>query len=265
MRAVAVIPARFASTRFPGKPLAPLLGRPMIAWVVAAAGRAGRIGRVLVATDHLGIAAAAREAGAEVVMTSPGCASGTDRVAEAMAGVDAEVVVNVQGDEPLLDPAELDTLVAAFDGDPGLQMATLARPIAGAEEFADPNVVKVVCARGGDALYFSRAPIPHARDGQAPYLLEVQGAGEGLPPGVPLAHLGIYAFRRAALLAFPGLPRGALEQLECLEQLRALEAGWRIRVVPAQGEALGVDTPADLARAEAVLAGRLGRRMVPVQ
>ncbi|MDF1554970.1 MAG: 3-deoxy-manno-octulosonate cytidylyltransferase [Deferrisomatales bacterium] len=258
MRAVAIIPARFASTRFPGKPLAPLLGRPMVAWVVAAAGRAARIDRVLVATDHEGIAAAAREAGAEVVMTSPACASGTDRVAEAAAGVAAEVVVNVQGDEPLLDPKELDALVAAFDGDPGLQMATLARPIADAEEFADPNVVKVVCALGGDALYFSRAPIPHARDGQAPDLGGGDGAGAGLPPGVPLAHLGIYAFRRAALLAFPGLPPGALEQLECLEQLRALEAGWRIRVVRARGQALGVDTPADLARAEVLLAERLG-------
>lgn len=245
MRAAAIIPARFASTRFPGKPLAPLLGRPMLAWVVAAAGRATRIDRVLVATDHEGIAAVARQAGAEVVMTSPRCASGTDRVAEAAAGLDAALVVNVQGDEPLLDPADLDALVAAFDGEPELEMATLARPLARAEEYADPNAVKVVCARGGDALYFSRAPIPHARDGS--------------PPGASVrVHLGIYAFRRAALLAFPGLPPGTLEQLECLEQLRALEAGWRIRVITARGEALGVDTPADLARAEAVLSGRLG-------
>lgn len=217
----------------------------MLAWVVAAAGRATHIDRVLVATDHDEIAAVARQAGAEVVMTSPRCASGTDRVAEAAAGLDAELVVNVQGDEPLLNPADLDALVAAFDGEPQLEMATLARPLARVEEYTDPNAVKVVCARGGDALYFSRAPIPHSRDGS--------------PPGASVrVHLGIYAFRRAALLAFPGLPPGTLEQLECLEQLRALEAGWRIRVVPALGEALGVDTPADLARAEAVLRGRQG-------
>lgn len=254
MHAVAVIPARFASTRFPGKPLAPLLGRPMLAWVVAAARRAARIDRVLVATDHDQIAAAARAAGAEAVMTSPACASGTDRVAEAAAGVSARVVVNVQGDEPLLDPAELDALVAAFDGDPELQMATLARPLAGDHEYADPNAVKVVCARSGDALYFSRAPIPHAREARE--AAPPPAGASGLVPGVPLVHLGIYAFRRDALLAFPGLPPGALERVECLEQLRALEAGWRIRVLPARGEALGVDTPADLARAEAALAAR---------
>jgi 3-deoxy-manno-octulosonate cytidylyltransferase (CMP-KDO synthetase) len=230
----------------------------MLAWVVEAARRARRIERVLVATDHRGIAAAAREAGAEAVMTSPRCASGTDRVAEAAAGLDAQVVVNVQGDEPLLDPGDLDALVGAFDGEPELHMATLARPLASDAAYRDPNVVKVVCSRGGDALYFSRAPIPHARDGRALGPREIGASGAGLPPGVPLSHLGIYAFRRAALEAFPDLPAGALEQVECLEQLRALEAGWRIRVVPARGEALGVDTPADLARAEQQLAGRSG-------
>ena len=256
MHAVAVIPARFASTRFPGKPLAPLLGRPMIAWVVAAARAAVRVDQVLVATDHDGIAAAARTAGAEAVMTSPACASGTDRVAVAVRGMRAEIVVNVQGDEPLLDSADLDALIDALDEDSGVKMATLARPLGDAREFADPNVVKVVCSAAGDALYFSRAAIPFFRD--AVPVFDPEGGGDAgtLTPGRPLGHLGIYAFRREALLAFSGLPQGVLEQAERLEQLRALEAGWRIRVVPARGETLGVDTPADLARAEAVLAGR---------
>lgn len=257
MRAVAVIPARHASTRFPGKPLVSLLGRPMIAWVVEAAARARSLSAVWVATDHGGIAAAAEAAGAGVVLTSPDCASGTDRVAEAARSVDADVYVNLQGDEPLIDPADVDALAAAFQVADPPEMATLARPLGAgaASELWNPDVVKVVCGAGGDALYFSRSPIPYYRDAWP------RGSGDAPPPpcGVaPLRHYGVYAYTRQALLAFSSLPRGRLEQAESLEQLRALEAGWRIRVVGARGESVGVDRPEDLPRAEAALRARLG-------
>ncbi|MBI5014078.1 MAG: 3-deoxy-manno-octulosonate cytidylyltransferase [Deltaproteobacteria bacterium] len=258
MRAVAVIPARYASTRFPGKPLAPLLGRPMIAWVIAAASRARSLSGVYVATDDEGIAEAARAAGAEAVLTSPDCASGSDRVAEAARSVEADVYVNLQGDEPLADPADVDALVAVFGGPHPPEMATLAQPFApdAASDLWNPDVVKVVCAAAGDALYFSRAPIPHYRDAWP------RGCGEPPAPGAhvaPLRHLGVYAYTRRALSEFGELPRGRLEQAESLEQLRALEAGWTIRVVRAVGESLGVDRPEDLPRAEAALRRRQAR------
>ena len=257
MRAIAVIPARHASTRFPGKPLALLLGRPMVAWVVEAARRAGSLAEVCVATDHEEIARAARTAGARAVMTSPACATGTDRVAEAVRGLDADVVVNLQGDEPALDPTDIDRLVAVFSEteDPP-QMATLARRSADASEVWSPDAVKVVCARNGDALYFSRSPLPYYRDAW-----RGREAGAEPPSGAvaPLIHMGVYAFGRQYLDAFPRLPSGQLEQAESLEQLRALEAGWRIRVVMSrEGVSIGVDRPEDLPRAEAALKS-LGR------
>lgn len=258
MRAVAVIPARYASTRFPGKPLVPLLGKPMIAWVVEAAARARSLSGVWVATDHGGIAEAARAAGAGVVMTSAECASGTDRVAEAARAVEADVYVNVQGDEPLADPADLDALAAAFEGPSPPEMATLARPIGAgaAAELWNPDVVKVVCGTCGDALYFSRSPIPYFREAWPPGSGGVPAPASG---PAPLRHYGVYAYTRPALLAFSSLPRGRLEEAESLEQLRALEAGWRIRVVTAAGESVGVDRPEDLPRAERALRERLGR------
>lgn len=259
MRAVAVIPARYASTRFPGKPLVPLLGKPMIAWVVDAAARARSLSGVWVATDHEGIAAAAREAGAQVVFTSAECASGSDRVAEAARSVDAEVYVNLQGDEPLVDPADVDALVSVFEGASPPEMATLASTLEpdAASDLWSPDVVKVVCGAGGDALYFSRSPIPYYRDAWP------RGCADVSPPSghpAPLRHYGVYAYTRRALLEFPNLPRGRLERAESLEQLRALEAGWRIRVVTARGESLGVDRPEDLPRAEEALRARLGRQ-----
>ncbi|MHB8763460.1 MAG: 3-deoxy-manno-octulosonate cytidylyltransferase [Deferrisomatales bacterium] len=253
MRAVAVIPCRYGSTRFPGKPLAPLLGRPMIAWVVAAARRATSLAEVWVATDHEEIAGAARAAGARVAMTRPDCPSGTDRVAAAARGLAAEVVVNLQGDEPLVDPADVDGLVAVFGADRAPPMATLARPIREAADLANPDVVKVVCDRQGDALYFSRSPIPYYRDAWGR-----TGPGEPAPGLVgALRHYGVYAFTREALAAFTALPPGRLEAAESLEQLRALEAGWKIRVVEARGESLGVDRPEDVPRVEGELR-RLG-------
>jgi len=251
VRAIAVIPARYASTRFPGKPLATLLGRPMIAWVVEGALGASSIETVCVATDHEGIARAAEAAGAKAVMTSAACATGTDRVAEAARRFDADVVVNLQGDEPALDPGDVDRLVAVFSGDRPPRMATLSRPAADAQEVWSPDAVKVVTDRFGDALYFSRSPLPYFRE-----------AWRGAPPGEPppggagnvRIHVGIYAFERAALEAFPSLPQGELERAESLEQLRALESGWRIRVVESGARrSIGVDRPEDVARAEEAL------------
>jgi 3-deoxy-manno-octulosonate cytidylyltransferase (CMP-KDO synthetase) len=231
----------------------------MIAWVVEAASRARSLSGVYVATDNDAIADAARAAGAGVVFTSPECASGSDRVAEAARSVDADVYVNLQGDEPLAHPADVDALVAVFDGEALPEMATLAQPFApeAASDLWSPDVVKVVCAATGDALYFSRSPIPYYRDAWA------RGGRETAAPAgqaAPLRHLGVYAYTRGALAQFPLLPRGRLEQAESLEQLRALEAGWRIRVVRAVGESLGVDRPEDLPRAEEALRRRLGRR-----
>lgn len=244
MRAVAVIPARYGSTRFPGKPLALLLGRPLIAWVVDAARAAEGIAEVWVATDSEPIGAAARAAGARVVLTSPHCASGTDRVAEAAGTVAADVYVNLQGDEPLVEPTDLETLVEVFRASAGgVRMATLARPLERPEELDDSDAVKVVCDAAGDALYFSRAPIPWYRDGAADR------------PAAQI-HLGIYGFTHDALLAFADLPRGVLEEAEKLEQLRALEAGWKVRVCRARTPSVGVDRPADLARAERALRAR---------
>lgn len=247
MRAAAIIPARWASTRFPGKPLAVICGRPMIAWVVAAALKAENIDEVCVATDDERIFDAAREAGARAVMTSPNCASGTDRVAEAAKAVRADVYLNVQGDEPAVDPRDLMRLVAAFDVADPPEMATLTRPLADPADAANPNAVKVVRNALGDALYFSRSPIPHYRDG---------ADRAGLAP--TLLHVGVYAYTAGALAAFASMPESGLERAEKLEQLRALEAGWRIRVIDALGEpGVGVDRPEDIAIAEKLLAGRL--------
>ena len=254
MRAVAVIPARYASTRFPGKPLVPLLGRPLVAWVVEAASRARRVSGVWVATDNEAIAEAARKAGAGVVMTSEQCPSGTDRVAEAARTIAADVYVNLQGGEPLVAPADVDALAGVFAKEPGVRMATLARPIATPADIADPNVVKVVRDATGHALYFSRSRIPYYRDAWS-------GRGDDAPAPeglvAPLQHLGVYAFTAEALQAFTRLPPGRLEEAERLEQLRALEAGWRIRVLPAVSESVGVDRPEDLHRAEDALRARM--------
>ena len=240
MSAVGIIPSRYASTRLPGKPLLPIGGKPMIQHVYERACAARSLDRVLVATDDERILSAVRGFGGEAVLTSPEHRSGTDRVAEAARALDIEVVVNIQGDEPMLDPEPLDALVAAFAGRPDLEIATLAHPIRHAEEAADPAAVKVVRDREGYALYFSRLPIPFDRDGT--------GAARW-------RHLGVYAYRKAALLRFAALPPAPLEQSEALEQLRALENGMRILVLPTDKEAIGVDTPEDLERVR----GFLGR------
>lgn len=242
MQVVAVIPARFSSTRFPGKALATIAGKPMVQHVFERARGAQRVSRVLVATDDERILQAVVGFGGEAVMTRADHRSGTERVAEVAAHVEAEVYMNVQGDEPLIDPAAIDALVAAMEEE-SVNVATLCTPITEPAEIVDPNVVKVVEDFEGNALYFSRAPVPWVRD-------EKQAVGMQ-----HRKHLGLYAYRRAALLEFPTLPPGELEKLEQLEQLRLLENGYKIRVVETEYNSIGVDVPADVARVEQMLAG----------
>jgi 3-deoxy-manno-octulosonate cytidylyltransferase (CMP-KDO synthetase) len=237
-RVAVIIPARYGAERFPGKPLADLAGKPIISHVVEHARRARGVDVVAVATDDERIARAAEQAGAEAIITGQ-AATGTDRVAQAARSLRPapDVVVNLQGDEPLMEPEAIEALVAAMV--PGVRMATLARPLAEGE-LGRPDVVKVVCDRNGDALYFSRAAIPHRRaGGQSP---------------LARAHVGIYAFEEAFLQEFASLPQGRLEVEESLEQLRALENGHRIRVAETRYSGFGIDTPADLERARAILA-----------
>jgi 3-deoxy-manno-octulosonate cytidylyltransferase (CMP-KDO synthetase) len=249
---LAIIPARFGSTRLPGKPLADIHGRPMIQHVYARTRQARRVERVLVATDDERIAAAVRAFGGEAVLTSAGHATGTDRLAEAARATQAAVVVNVQGDEPLLDPAAIDAAVDGLAADPGLSLSTLSVPIRDAREMLSPSVVKVVVDARGDALYFSRSPIPGI--GPAGFG-SAESAAEAVRRGLARRHLGLYAYRREALLRYASLPPAPLEQAEALEQLRALHHGMRIRVVDFDGEwGPAVDTPEDLERVRALLA-----------
>jgi len=236
-RALAVIPARMGASRFPGKPLVALLGKPMVAHVVARALEAGVFHQVVVATDHEEVARAAEAAGARAVLTGP-AKSGTDRVAMAVRELPGEVVLNVQGDEPAVPPENLRLLASFLLEHPEVPMATLALP-GSLEDLANPNVVKVVCDAKHNALYFSRAPIPYQRN---PH------------PELVQKHVGLYGFQRETLMAFANLPEHPLELCEGLEQLRALACGIPIRVLPAAGDSVAVDTPGDVPRAEAALA-----------
>jgi 3-deoxy-manno-octulosonate cytidylyltransferase (CMP-KDO synthetase) len=257
---VAIIPARYASERLPGKPLSDIQGKTMIERVHERVRRSALVERVIVATDDERIAAAVRGFGGEAVMTSPAHQSGTDRLAEAAAGLpDAEVVANVQGDEPLLDVAALDAAVGALLEDETLPMATVSVPLQDAAEMLNPSVVKVVTDAAGNASYFSRSPIPFVRQG-ARDLAESAAAAVRL--GLARKHVGLYVYRRGALLRFASLPPAPLERAEGLEQLRALHHGLRLKVVPCAGMAgPAVDTPEDLARVREILAGDiLGQR-----
>jgi 3-deoxy-manno-octulosonate cytidylyltransferase (CMP-KDO synthetase) len=238
VKPVAIIPARWGSTRFPGKPLVRLAGRPLVVHVLDACRRSGAFSEVRVATDDERIAAAVSEAGGLVDRTRSDHPSGTDRVAEVAARLPpaVEVVVNVQGDEPLVHPEALRALAAAFD-DPAVEMATLIRPLEEGER-DNPNVVKAVVELRSDALYFTRADVPFSRDGG---------------PATRWAHQGLYGYRRATVQRLASLAPTPLERAESLEQLRALENGIRIRCVPTPYTSIGVDTPEDLARAEALL------------
>jgi 3-deoxy-manno-octulosonate cytidylyltransferase (CMP-KDO synthetase) len=242
MKVVGVIPARWASTRLPGKSLVPLCGKPMIQWVVERARQAARLDEVLVATDDSRIADAATRAGARAVMTRPDHASGTDRIAEAVTAGGASVVVNIQGDEPLIDPALIDQLASAVGDDDSCDMATAASPLEAEEDLGNPAVVKVVCDGAGWALYFSRLPIPFVRD-----------AGFRAAEPLHWRHIGVYAYRERFLRRFVAAPPCLLEQAEKLEQLRALHLGGRIKVLRVRHAGVGVDTPADVPRAEALM------------
>ncbi len=245
-----VVPARFASTRLPGKPLADIAGKPMVVRVLERAAASGAE-QVWAATDHDEVRAAVEAHGFRARMTSPDCPSGTDRLAEVAASLgwsDDTVVVNVQGDEPLVDPRLIRATAQALFDHPAASMATVCHPIQDPADVFNPNVVKVVTDKQGYALYFSRAPIPWARDAWA------SGPGETLLHGLPVArHIGLYAYRVGFLKAYPDLERPAIEAFEALEQLRALWHGHRIVVVESvQPGAPGVDTPEDLARVRAL-------------
>ena len=240
-RVVAVIPARYQSTRFPGKPLADIAGRSMIEHVYRRAAAAKGVDAVVVATDDVRIAMVVEGFGGVVRMTRSIHRSGMDRIAEIAPALPCEIIVNVQGDEPLIEPEMISQAIGALDEDPEAQMSTLRRQITDRADYSNPNIVKVVVDRRGNALYFSRAPIPWVRDSDPPYV----GAGLTSPFH---KHIGLYAYRRAFLLKLTELPPTQLEIAESLEQLRVLEHGFEIRVVETQHESIGVDTPQDLER-----------------
>ena len=238
---VIVIPARYGSTRLPGKPLISLAGKPMIQRVYERAKLAATAHRVIVATDDERIVKAVAAFGGTARMTRPDHRTGTERVAEVAAHEKGDVFVNVQGDEPLLDPVAVDTAVQALLEDPPASIATVATPIRTPADIMDPNVVKTVLDFENNGIYFSRAPSPWVRDTASKIQVRF------------LKHLGLYVFQRDALLEYPTLPQGELERIEQLEQLRWLENGWRIRVAEVAHDAVSVDVPEDVARVEKLL------------
>lgn len=241
MSVIVVIPARFASTRLEGKPLADICGMTMIRRVYERAVAARLVDGAVVATDDKRIFDEVRGFGGCAVMTSALHRSGTDRIAEAVTGIDADVIVNVQGDEPLLAPEAIDEAVAPLLADPRIQISTLKTLIADEDDYANPNVVKVVTDRLGFALYFSRSPIPYAR------------AGFDTAEGRVYKHIGLYVYRRDVLFTFSKLPPGMLEETESLEQLRALENGFKIQVVETSYNPVSVDTAEDLDRVRLIV------------
>ena len=252
-RVLGVIPARYASTRFPGKPLAPLGDRTLIEVVWRAARKAERLDRLVIATDDRRIADEAARIGAESMMTSQEHPTGTDRVAEVIQSIDEtfDVAINIQGDEPLLTPTSIDRVVEVFDCDPVPDMATLAEPIVSIEELFDPNAVKLVTDARGRALYFSRSPIPFYRGSLREMTIDFRESLPDRADGLDgfRKHPGIYAYGREVLLELTRLQPSRLELDEDLEQLRALEAGYVIQVVDSDFCSFPVDTPADLERA----------------
>jgi 3-deoxy-manno-octulosonate cytidylyltransferase (CMP-KDO synthetase) len=260
LRALGVIPARYASTRFPGKPLAPLGNGSLLSAVWSKAAAAARLTRLIVATEDERIVDACRAYGAEAMLTSRDHASGTDRAAEVVlrSGDAFDIVVNIQGDEPFVTPTCLNRLVAAFDGRPELEMATLAEPIESADDLFDPGTVKVVLGNDGRALYFSRAPIPYHRGSSGALRADFRERLTMRPEGLAgyLKHQGIYAYRSSTLFSITAMTPSPLELAEGLEQLRALQSGIGILVLPSDFRSIAVDTPADLERAALRLSSR---------
>jgi 3-deoxy-manno-octulosonate cytidylyltransferase (CMP-KDO synthetase) len=242
INAAAVIPSRYGAERFPGKPLHPIAGIPMVVRVLEQAQKARRVDLVLVATDDERIARAVEAAGGRAVMTDAALPSGTDRVWAAVKDLDVQVVLNVQGDEPMMDPVNVDRVAGFLLDHPEFPLATVALPIDDEAEIANPNNVKVVRADDGRALYFSRSPLPYRRRQE---------------PGLPtLKHLGLYGYRKDALRRWTSLPPHALERAESLEQLRALAAGMAMAVLDAASDSIGVDTIDDARRVEDLLMTR---------
>jgi 3-deoxy-manno-octulosonate cytidylyltransferase (CMP-KDO synthetase) len=240
-RVIVVIPSRYASTRLPGKPLVLLAGKPMVQHVYERAKQAQTVHGVIVATDDARIMDAVKAFGGEARMTRADHRTGTERIAEVAVHEPGDVFVNVQGDEPLIDPVAIDTAVGALLEEPQAQIATVATPIRHAGDIMDPNVVKTVLDFDGNALYFSRAPIPWIRDTQQKLHVKYW------------KHLGLYVFQREALLEYSTLPQGELEKIEQLEQLRWLENGWKIRVAEVVHDAVSVDVPEDVPRVEKLM------------
>lgn len=272
MTTLAIIPARYGSTRFPGKPLADLCGKPLIAHVVERAREARRVDEVIVATDDERILRAVEAHGGRAVMTSPDCASGSDRIVEVAAKFpQAALIVNVQGDEPLMPPEVIDRAIEALESDPECAVSTTMIRIANEEDYRSPHVVKVVCDREGRALYFSRSPLPNltraTEEEKQTYGAQFGGGASDKSdasdrsdvsdtPAIPFwgfKHFGLYVYRREALLKFVSMPPATLERIEKLEQLRFLENGMRIRVVETTLDSIGVDTPEDLERARRIM------------
>ena len=246
MKITAVIPARFASTRFPGKALAEIGGKAMIQHVYERTSRAKLVSRTIVATDDPRIADAVSMIGGEAIMTSTSHETGTDRLAEVARGLDSDIIVNVQGDEPLICPDMIDQAIQPFLEDSSLQMGTLKTRIKCLHDFLSPNMVKVVTDNFGTALYFSRSPLPFFRDKWKDLKDDSFCCGKLLC----YKHVGLYVYRRDFLLKFASMPPTFLEISEKLEQLRAIENGVKIHVVETEFESIGVDTPDDLAKAQ---------------
>lgn len=244
MRVIGVIPARYGSTRFPGKPLADILGKPMIQHVWERTSQAKTLEKVIIATDDERILRKAKEFGAEAILTSSSLSSGTERVAETVKDLDVNIVANIQGDEPLIEPQAIDEAIKSLIDDPEIPMATLAYKTTKKEEIKDPNVVKVVFDKDNFALYFSRSPIPFSKEHRSPFTVH----------GSPFyKHLGLYVYRKEFLLKLAKMKPTPLERMEGLEQLRVLENGYRIKVVETEYDSIGVDTPRDLERVRAVI------------
>lgn len=237
-RILGVIPARFDSSRFPGKALARIADKPMVQHVYERASQARLLTKVLVATDDERVASAVRQFGGLVRMTRSDHFSGTDRVAEVASSEPAELYVNIQGDEPIIDPEAIDAAILGVYGEESVAMGSLKKRILDPSDIANPNVVKVVTDLSGNAIYFSRLPIPFHR--------QIETNNESRSEAVYFKHIGLYVYRRELLLRYPDLDVGPLEKAERLEQLRALENGYRIRLVETEYESIGVDTPQDL-------------------
>jgi len=243
MRAAGIIPARYQSTRLPGKPLLRETGKYLVQHVWEQASRAASLGTVIIATDDERILRAARDFGADARMTAPSHRTGTDRAAEVAAALDCEIIVNIQGDEPEIEPGAIDAAVEALEAAPEAVISTLAARSSDPERARDPNAVKVVTGRDGRALYFSRAPIPCPALRNATRSTSPRDPASAEPSY--LLHVGLYAYRREFLLKYPRLTKSPLEQIEKLEQLRALENGYVIQVAETEYRALGIDTPDD--------------------